>query len=341
MVNKRKKQKSSMKKDCLAVVILAYNRYEEFPQVLQSVLMQTNIPFHVFVFDDHSDRSLDNMIPKDSHVTYIRHEKRLGFAKNFRFALRYIKERKEYTHTFLLGDDDIIVYPKVLYDLYSYMQKDPLIHVVRGGFVEFVNTVSNITRLYTYSEEEIKVLSCDDQIKTAATLFIFYYSGLLFKNELFQPDFSPYDDLVTPFTAPLLNILLTKKFAFLAEKITLYVKTEHKQLATYIYNEKVSGLDGMSLSYALVGRKYKKEVTIFELINYKIYSNSPSKICEYYSLSISCAKGLRKLLFIAVYMTPVSILKFMKTIIKNGLGMYSKYIINKYHPYIRLSTHKY
>ncbi|GAI20371.1 unnamed protein product, partial [marine sediment metagenome] len=77
----------------IAIVILAYNRYDSFKLTLKSALSQKGILSHIFVFDDASDCPLNDLINNNPKVTYTRHRKRLGFAGNFRFAMEFVKKK--------------------------------------------------------------------------------------------------------------------------------------------------------------------------------------------------------------------------------------------------------
>ena len=52
-------------KDTIAVIILTYNRYEEFQLALNSVLKQKRVKLHIFIFDNASEKSLETVIPKN------------------------------------------------------------------------------------------------------------------------------------------------------------------------------------------------------------------------------------------------------------------------------------
>ena len=78
-------------KDTIAVIILTYNRYEEFQLALNSVLKQKRVKLHIFIFDNASEKSLETVIPKNN-ATYIRHKKNIGFANNIRYATQYVKD---------------------------------------------------------------------------------------------------------------------------------------------------------------------------------------------------------------------------------------------------------
>lgn len=317
----------------IAIVILAYNRYDDFKLTLKSALSQKGILSHIFVFDDAGDRPLNDLINNNPKVTYIRHRKRLGFAGNFRFATEFVK-KKGYGMTFLLGDDDMISYSTALADLVSLMNKDKNVHVVRGGFVEFVKKLPNFTRIFTLNSQQCKNIECLSEPEFAMKQFLGFYSGILFKNDLFEPKFSSFNDLVSPFIAPLIKILTVKKFAFLPDKITIFAKTEHQQLATYIYNERISNFAGADRAFRLNNIDFHFAPSIFELINYKIYSNNAFYIKRYYEQCLRYCKNISALPFIIIYYSPSFVLKITKWISKHIISLQTVEKLSRYHRYL-------
>ncbi len=297
------------KKDGIAVIILTHNRYEEFQLALNSVLKQKGVKLHVFIFDNASDKSLETVIPKNN-VTYIRHKKNIGFANNFRYATQYVKNLG-FRYTFLLSDDDVLAYPTVIADLFQLMQTDSGVHLVRGGFATFVGSVRNITQVYTYTQKQIKALQHLSELDKAFPFHVDFYSGQLYKNDLFEPNTSPYNDLVSPFIAPLLKILIQKKLLFLPDKITLFAKTEHNQLALNIYDETVSSSEGVRKSFYLIGRKFRNKTNLLELINYKIYSHNPKLVKKYFEECLR-DKATNKFLYRVIFIMPGFILRYTK-----------------------------
>lgn len=301
---------SQMKKDEIAVIILTHNRYKEFQLSINSVLKQKNIKLRIFIFDNASEKSLETVIPKDKNITYVRHKKNIGFANNFRYATQYVKNLS-FHYSFLLSDDDLLSYPTVIADLFELMQTDPDVHIVRGGFATFVDSVKNVTQIYTYNQKQINALAHLSELNRAFPFHVDFYSGQLYKNDLFEPNTSPYNDLVTPFLAPLLKILIKKKILFLPDKIILFAKTEHNQLALNIYDEAVSSSEGLEKSFSLIGKKFRNKTNPLELINYKIYSHHPKLIKKYFDQCLQ-DKAANKLLNTIIYITPKIILRHIK-----------------------------
>lgn len=317
----------------IALIILTYNRFNEFRLALESALVQKGADYHVFIFDNCSDQPLDSIIPQNKKITYIRHKKNIGFAGNFKFATNYVKE-KGFELSFLLGDDDVLAYPYVLRDLFMLIKKDPEIHVARGGYVEFINNPPVFTRILTFSQKDFNNFLDFSEIDKAIAMHITSYSGILFKNDYFDPYFSPNDDLITPFMAPILKILTKKKFAFFPDKITLFIKTDHLQLATLVYNEKTSNQDALEEIFKLLNRKYKRRVSLVELMNYKIYSKRKKYIKKYYKECLLSSRKLKSIKYVAAYYTPSYFLNSMRIIYKNIKCFSIKKQLEKEHKYL-------
>ncbi|MBI2031229.1 MAG: glycosyltransferase [Candidatus Levybacteria bacterium] len=300
----------------IAVIILTHNRFEEFGLALKSVLMQKHAPFHIFVFDNASKKPVSEYFPKNSKITYVRHRRNIGFAKNFRLATNYVKIRG-FKYSFLLGDDDILAYSGVLRDLLTLIKKDKDVHVVRGGYVEFISKPPRFTRITIHDHKYLEQVQGLEEVDKGVILHITSYSGILYRNDYFNPYLCRDVDLITPFIAPLLKILIKKKFNFLPNKITVLVKTEHMQLATLVYNEHTSNQDALEKSYKIIGRKYTRHVSVAELINYKIYSGSTRNIHKYYQECLALNKGLESIPYKVVYCIPSSALEITKLLYKN------------------------
>lgn len=321
------------KKNEVAIILLTYNRFEEFKLALNSALKQRGINFHIFVFDNCSIKPLFALVKNNPKITYVRHKKNIGFAQNFKFATSYAKKRG-FKFSFLLGDDDVIAYSTAISDLLQLIKKDKNIHVVRGGYSVFVNALPKFTGITTYNTNEINKFKNETEVDKALALHITSYPGILFRNDLFDPYLSPYDDLVTPLIAPLFKILTQKKFDFLPNKITVHIKTDHDQLATAVYNETISNQDALEKSYMLITRQYKRSVSLIELINYKIYSKNNYSIKKYYKECLSLRKGTDAFLYAIAYNTPTSVLKIIKEFLNNIRNITIKNKIKKHYSYL-------
>jgi len=317
----------------IAIIILTYNRPESFKLTLRSVMLQKKVDFHVFVFDNHSTYSLKEFTSGNKKVTYIRRRVNIGFANNLRGAVSHVK-RLDYLYAFLLSDDDLLAYPYVLYDLCKLMDGKKDVHVVRGGFADFVGYPPKVTRIITHDKELICKLAQMSEIEKALRLNINFYSGILFKLKLFDPYASKRDDLVTPFVVPLLKILVNKKFAFLTDKITVLAQTEHYQLATRVYNQNYLTTDDMEEAFKIIGMPYQRKTTIYELINYKIYSQKPEYVKKYYLECFQVNKHLTKIPYVIIRVLPKSWLKITKKLAQDILSFYSNLILSRYHPYV-------
>lgn len=321
------------KKNGVAIILLTHNRFEEFKLALQSSLKQQDVNFHIFVFDNCSPKPLFSLVKKNPKITYIRHDKNIGFAENFKFATSYVKN-KGFKFSFLLGDDDVIAYPTAIHDLLKLMEKNRNIHVVRGGYSVFTDALPKFTGITTYNIDDIRKYRNMTDVDKALALHITSYPGILFKNALFDPYFSPHNDLVTPLIAPLFKILSQKKFDFLPDKITVLIKTEHQQLATDIYDDRTSNQDALEKCYRLIGRKYQKNTSVTELINYKIYSKRNIFVDKYYKECLTLHSDSNTILYKVVYYTPPVILKILKNTYKYILSFRVKNDLRDHYRYL-------
>jgi len=327
--------RSSSLRSTVAVIILTYNRYEEFQLALKSVLEQKGVRFHIFVFDNCSDRSIEPFV-RHKNITYVRHPRNLGFARNFRIASSTVK-KLGYGHTFLLGDDDIIAYDYALRDLYQLLQKHSNTHIARGGFAEFIGKMPNLTRIFTYSNHVINQYANEPETYRAIRFHLGYFSGILYRNELFNSNTSKENDLVTPFVAPLISILKRKKFAFLSNKVTIFTKTQHAQLAIDVYEQPYEVMNGISRSFRMLKMLFTDTTTPSELINYKIYSHNPAYVTGYYEVCLKLNKGKERYIYQLIYITPVFVLSYAKDIIKVLIGLRTKYLLYTKHSYLHLN----
>jgi hypothetical protein len=173
------------------------------------------------------------------------------------------------------------------------------------------------------------------ECKKALSLHVPYYSGILFKNEFFDPEMGHENDFYTPFLAPLLKILLNKKFEFLPDKVTIFDRTEHDQLATRIYNESFSNAEGILKACRMVGLEYSIKPEIHELINHKIYSRHRSYIRAYYKTCLAhWDRSFKSFLFRVAYYTPRLVLLVLKRLTKKFIGFSTKRKIARKHRYL-------
>src|SRR3989344_782545 len=320
-------------RDKIAIIILTFNRFIDFQLALKSALMQKEVPFHIFVFDNGSRKPVSGIIRKNPRVTYVRHAKNIGFAANFKFSTNYVKN-KGFKFSFLLGDDDIIAYSYVLRDLHTLMKKNKDIHVARGGYVEFINKIPQFTRITIHDDGHYRKLSVLSEIDKALALHLTSYSGILFKNEMFEPYFCPFDDLITPLITPLLKILTKKKFAFLPNKITMFIKIEHPQLARDVYDENISNQDALEKSFKLLGKQYQRYVSLTELINYKIYSQNKKNVSKYYRECLNLHEGFKAIPYIIAFYVPVSVLRPLKNAYRSIVSFLVNQKIEDRHQYL-------
>jgi len=316
----------------IAVIILTYNRYSEVLRAIKTVINQKSIDYHIFIFDNCSKVSIEKQLSTYKNITYIRHKKNIGFGNNLGFAIRYVKN-KGYLYSFLLGDDDMLAYENVLSDMHKLFKDDSNVHVARGGFALFEISPNFITQIFTYKNNDIKK-EFESEIERSLNFNISFYSGIMFKNEFVDPNLCKYDDFVTPLILPLLKVLKTKKFNILPEKITILGSSGTDQLATRIYNESTSNTEALQRTLKILKINFTLKPSIFELINYKIYSRDISLIKKYYMYSISNRKFINKVPYFLVMKSPKLILILLKYSIKKMLSFKIYFILKKKHDYI-------
>lgn len=304
-------------------------------KAIASVLQQKGVRYHIYIFDNHSELPLYDRIKGNKRITYVRHSKNTGFARNYYYAMKFIL-RRHHSFVFLLGDDDLLAYPRALADLYKLIILDKHIAVVRGGFVTYVGDVSNLTRIYLHSS--VKNDSTIDSIYKAIDHNILFYSGILFRTNQFRfPHHRTYDT-VSPFLTPLFMLLKRNRFAYLYRRITILAHTSHDQLALQIYNEPVSNSEGVSKALRYVDYPEWKYLHYFELFGYKIYSHSSKSVKLYYEQLIKGSSGLEKILSRVIYYSPRELLIFGKSILDACVAFQTKRLIAKKHGYILRET---
>jgi len=296
--------------ESIAVIILTYNRFDLLKKAIHSVLTQKNISYHIYVFDNHSMKSLYPLVKNNPYITYILHKNNLGFARNFYYAMEYVLKRN-HKYSFLLGDDDMVAYPTAIFDLLQLLKQNKDVHVVRGGFIKYQKSVYFPTQSYIFSEDKHKKKK-RDQIRYSIQHSITFYSGLLFRNALFKIPKPKTYDLVSPFLTPLFSILKYKKYEYLPSKITVIALVDHNQLATQIYNDQVSNTAGISRALIACGRKPINPIYLHEFINYKIYSDNTELIKKYYNEYSRASRGLKKSIIHVIYSTPRQMLIILK-----------------------------
>lgn len=317
--------------ETIAVLILTYNRYDSVQKTLASVLRQHGVNYHIYIFDNHSELPLYDIVNGNKRITYIRHNHNMGFARNYYYAAEFILRRR-HPFIFLLGDDDLLAHPRALGDLYRLISSDRRIAVVRGGSATYVGSVSNLTRIYLHvPEPDTKHM---DQIYKAIQYDIMFYSGILFRTQYFRLPGKRTYDMVSPFLTPLFMLLKRYKFAYLPRRVTILAQVRHNQLATQIYNERISNETGVSTALHYVGYPQWRYRHTYELFNYKLYSHRPKLVKQYYKKLMTELKGWEQIAAIIIYHSPRILLGTGKYLFDLFISIRTKRWIKKYHSYV-------
>lgn len=316
----------------IAILILTHNRFKELRYAILSALSSRGVNFDILVFDNNSNYDISSFVSKfkKPNIFLFRHNKNIGFKNNFIYAIKKILPK--YKYCFLLSDDDIIAYPRAIRDLFNLLKIKKDVHIVRGGFCTYRREYNDFEQLYIYKVSD----SNYNQVQFALSNNITFYSGLLFKTDLFDIKCCNLDNLVSPFLTPLLKILKTKKYKLLTSKITIISKTDGDQLATKIYSEPISNDDALKISMNKINIRKKLRFTphIHELVNYKIYSINNKFVKKYYKLCLKYSSN--KFIYKLIYYSPKSIIFLLKMLLKKIVGIKSKIIILMKHKYVIL-----
>jgi len=172
------------KKPFFSIPIATYNRSGELDFAIQRILAQSWVDFELIISDDNSTDSTQAIVLryKDKRIRYYKNTKNLGAVKNIGKVLSYVKGE----YIFLHGDDDYLLYDRVLEDtakllrtkkvglvrhnyLYQSFDKKSVFDFFRNKF-----TTSDLS--LTAKEKPIKILEFMEKID------LYFISGIIFKN---------------------------------------------------------------------------------------------------------------------------------------------------------------
>ncbi|MBI2196487.1 glycosyltransferase family 2 protein [Candidatus Daviesbacteria bacterium] len=104
-----------------SVIIPTYNRSQFLKKAIHSVLRQDCISFEVIVGDNCSTDDTSKVVKsfKDRRIKYFKNRENLGFAGNIRRCFK----RAQGDFIFTLGDDDLILEERTLFEILNAMKK--------------------------------------------------------------------------------------------------------------------------------------------------------------------------------------------------------------------------
>lgn len=175
-----------LKRPFFSIVIPTYNRAADLQFALFCIFRQTFSDFEVVISDNCSNDNTKFVVQniKDKRIRYFRLKKTVGNAINFKSGIKRAKGK----YVFLHSDDDFILYPGSLGEIYSKFIK------LRTGYVR-INYVSlsldkkrvfyyRLVKRFTNNDEYLPPSFENEKILT----FIlnadpYFISGIIFKNE--------------------------------------------------------------------------------------------------------------------------------------------------------------
>jgi len=304
-------------------------------------ILSKNVKYQVLIFDNGSTDNTLEVVGRfrkqvGNIIIYHRNPQNLGFARNFKNALRYAKEVVRSKYIFTLGDDDELAYKEVLSDLVEALGRFPECHIARGGFVVWYKKRNFFEKMFLHKNFGIWNAG-EEAILNALSHNITFYSGILVNQEYL--DYNKCGNgWVDAFVYPFLYVLKKKGFLYLP-KITIISKTGEENLAFDIYNSNTDNTleINMVLKQLLQERREGGNLSrydIYELINYKIYCKKSFKIHLYYKRLMKMGSIWIKFISTLVVLTPWVILKFFKKLILNLNGKIVMRRLKRFHSYI-------
>ncbi len=169
------------KNNTLTVVIPTYKRPRLLKRAILSVMKQNYADVKITVFDNNSGDEtrevVENLILKDSRISYHCHEKNIGAMANFAFGTRQVN-----TGFFAFLSDDDIILPNCYCDAIAIMKTDTKIMFV-------ANKVLVIDEHYNLSGRPLDRYKCGrfDALKAMSTIPIEYmppWTGTTFRSDI-------------------------------------------------------------------------------------------------------------------------------------------------------------
>lgn len=175
-----------LKRPFFSIVIPTYNRAADLQFALYCIFRQTFSNFEVVISDNCSNDNTKSVVQniKDKRIRYFRLKKTVGNAINFKNGIKRAKGK----YVFLHSDDDFILYPRSLEEIYSKIIR------LRPGYVRinYVSLSLDKKRIFYYRlvnrfTTENEYLSPSSENEKILTFILdsdpYFISGIIFKNE--------------------------------------------------------------------------------------------------------------------------------------------------------------
>lgn len=175
-----------LKRPFFSIVIPTYNRAADLQFALFCIFRQTFSDFEVVISDNCSNDNTKSVVQniKDKRIRYFRLKKTVGNAVNFRNGIKRAKGKYVFFHS----DDDFILYPQSLGEIYNKIIK------LHPGYIRinYVSLSLDKKRIFYYrpikrfSKNEYLPPSYDNEKILSFILNSdpYFISGIIFKNEL-------------------------------------------------------------------------------------------------------------------------------------------------------------
>ncbi len=244
------------KKPFFSIAVPTYNRPQDLKLAIKSFLMQDFTDFEI-VISDNSDNEISEKICKsfnDKRIKYSRNKSNIGFARN----LYKVIKRSSGKYVFLFGDDDLVLKPDSLSNVYNILQKNHYGYI-RLKFLYHKN-MDHIFDFNKISESAIKILKKgSSSIKTLNFMYRYNFS-LISGNIFLNSNSFSIPALEKTTDSDFLMEIFWIKFIFQqAKNFGAFFDTENVILAKWIIQAKnPAGASG-------------KTPSIYDVVDNKIY----------------------------------------------------------------------
>ena len=175
-----------LKRPFFSIVIPTYNRAADLQFALYCIFQQTFSDFEVVISDNCSNDNTKSVVQniKDKRIRYFRLKKTVGNAVNFKNGIKRAKGK----YVFLHSDDDFILYPRSLGEIYS-----KIIRALPGYIrINYVSLSLDKKRIFYYRlvkrfAEKNEYLPPTFENEKILTFILnsdpYFITGIIFKNE--------------------------------------------------------------------------------------------------------------------------------------------------------------
>lgn len=173
-------------KPFISVVVPTYNRVNDLRKAIASVRRQTFDDFEILVSDNQSNDETQRYVrdTHDSRLRYVRTPRHMLVQQHIQYAI----SKASGQYIFLLGDDDIVINPRLLSKLALVLKKHAY-GVVRLNYVSLSPDKSSVfdfraSKHFVYDTSLPAKSAAPDVIQFIENMDASFMSGLVFVNAL-------------------------------------------------------------------------------------------------------------------------------------------------------------